>query len=81
MPLSFDKDEYNVTATDVAFFYYDHHSNTDMFIKLQPLPFSLTIERYIESTGIATGTFEGSVYTPDRATTYISDGRFMVKLK
>ncbi len=81
LPLPFDKDQFNITTNNVAFYYYDHNSTTDMFIRLSPLPFSLTVSSYIKSTGIATGTFEGVVYTPDADTTRITNGRFKVRLQ
>lgn len=76
----FDEDKHNITSNDVAFYYYDHKGSTDMFIKLPPLPFSLTVNSYIKSTGIATGTFEGVAYKRNGDTTHITNGRFMVKL-
>lgn len=81
LPMPFTDDKYQVTSNTVAFYYYDHTSTTDMFIKLPPLPFSATVESYIQSTGIATGTFEGLVYKADGDTTHIRNGKFKVRLQ
>ncbi len=80
MPVPLDKDKSNITTHNVAFYYYDHKGSKDMFIKLNPLPFSLTVSSYVKSTGITTGTFGGTVYKADGSTTQITGGRFMVKL-
>ena len=81
LPFAFNANKFNVETDKVAFYYYDHRGNTDMFIKLPPLPFSVTIQSYFTATGITTGTFKGAVYKPNGDTTYISDGRFKVTLK
>lgn len=76
----FDEDKFNITTNNVAFYYYDHNSSSDMFIKLSPLPFSLTVNSYIQATGVATGTFGGIVYKSNGDTTHITSGRFKIKL-
>jgi hypothetical protein len=80
MPVPFDEDKVNITTNRVAFYYYNHKGNKDMFIKLPPLPFSLTVNSYSKSTGITTGTFQGTVYKENGDSTHITNGRFMVKL-
>ena len=77
----FDHDMYNVTLTNVAFYYYDHHASQDIFIRYPEKPFSLTIQSFISSTRIMTGSFSGTVFKPNGDTAVISDGKFKIKLK
>lgn len=81
LPITFTEDKFQTTSSDVAFYYYDHKSTTDLFIKLPPLPFSVLIESYTHLTGIAIGTFQGVVYKRNGDTTTITDGKFKVRLK
>lgn len=77
----FDHDMYDVTFNEVAFYYYDHNASKDIFISLHEKPFSLTIQSFISSTRIMTGTFSGIVFKPNGDTAVISDGKFKIKLK
>ncbi len=80
LPVKFDENKYNITSNLVAFYYYDHHGTSDLFIRLTPLSFSVNVQSYIHLTKVVTGTFGGSVYKPDGSITQITDGRFKVKL-
>lgn len=80
-PIALDQDMYNITTNEVAFYYYDHHATQDIFIS-QPLkPFSVTLQSFIYATGIATGTFNGTVFKPNGDTAFIGEGKFKVKLR
>lgn len=81
LPISFDQDRENVIASHIALYYYNHNSPNDIFDSEPPYPFQFIIQSYSQSTGIATGTFSGTVYRPNGDTAHIEDGRFKVKLK
>ena len=76
-----DRDRADVTTSDVAFYYYDHHAPRDIFISLSTAPFFLTVKNFTYATGIATGTFEGIVYRANGDTAYVREGNFKIKLK
>jgi hypothetical protein len=75
-----DQDRYNLTTSSAAFYYYDHNATKDILISLPPGLFSVTIESFIYTTGIATGTFQGIVYKANADTAIVTDGKFKVKL-
>jgi hypothetical protein len=81
LPISLDHDMYNVYVSQPAFYYYDHNAPKDIFISLSLAEFSATIKSYISATGIATGTFSGTVFKPNGDTTFVSDGNYKIKLK
>ena len=81
LSIPFDEDKFNIKASHVAFYYYDHFSTQHLFISRQSPPFTLTIESYYAATRLATGTFKGVVYMPNNDTAFISEGRFKVRLK
>jgi hypothetical protein len=81
LPIAFDQDQYNITTTQAAFYYYDDHAAKDIFISLPTAPFSVTVESFIYSTGIATGTFKGTVFKANGDTTFIKEGKFKVKIR
>jgi hypothetical protein len=76
-----DQDRFNLTTSQTAFYYYDHHAVKDIFISLPAAPFSVTVVSFIYATGIATGTFNGTVFKANGDTAIITDGKFKVKLK
>lgn len=76
-----DRDRFNLTTDQTAFYYYDDHAVKDILISLLPAPFSVTVQSFIYATGIATGTFSGTVYKANGDTAIITDGKFKVKLK
>jgi hypothetical protein len=81
LPIILDKDRFNITTTKVAFFYYDHHATKDIFISQPTTLFSVTLQSFIYATGIATGTFNGTVFKPNGDTAFINEGKFEVKLR
>ena len=81
LPLVFDEDKFNITTNSAAFFYYDRTAAHDIFISQPAAPFSLTVDSFIYDTGIAIGTFSGTVFKPNGDQAYISDGKFKIKLK
>lgn len=76
-----DQDRYNLTTGQTAFYYYDNHAVKDILISLSTAPFSVTVQSFIYATGIATGTFSGTVYKANGDTAIVTDGKFKVKLK
>ena len=81
LPLALDGDRFNITTTKAAFFYYDNHAPKDIFISQPATLFSVTLESFIYATGIATGTFKGTVFKANGDTAVIKDGKFKVKVK
>lgn len=76
-----DQDRFNLTTVSAAFYYYDNHAAKDILISLAPAPFSVTVQSFIYATGIATGTFSGTVYKANGDTAVITAGKFKVRLK
>ena len=81
LPITLDEDRFDITTTKVAFFYYDKHAPKDIFISQPTTLFSVTIQSFIYATGIATGTFNGTVFKPNGDMVFISEGKFKVKLR
>ena len=81
LPIALNEDKFNITTTKVAFFYYDHHATKDIFISQPRTLFSVTLESFIYATGIATGTFNGTVFKPNGNMAFIGEGKFKVKLR
>ncbi len=81
LPISLDRDRFNIPISKVAFYYYDNNATKDILISLQAAPFSATIESFIYTTGIATGTFNGTVFKPNGDTAFVSGGNYKIKLK
>ena len=76
-----DGDKFDITTTRAAFFYYDHHAPKDIFISQPSTLFTVTIQSFIYATGIATGTFSGTVFKPNGDKASVSEGKFKVKLR
>jgi len=76
-----DRNRANLTTYRAAFYYYDHHAPKDILESLPSEPFSVTIQSFNYATGIATGTFGGTVYKANGDTTIVTDGKFKVLLK
>ncbi len=81
LPLPLDQDRFNLTTNEAAFYYYDNTASKDILISQQSAPFSVTVQNFIAATNIATGTFSGTVFKANGDTTFITEGRFEVKLK
>lgn len=73
------KDFFNLTATRVGLYYYDNIGPTYPFITQSGFTFSLVIDSYIHQTKIMTGSFSGTVFTPNGDATTLS-GKYKVKL-
>jgi len=80
LPVALDRDQYNLTTQQAAFYYYDHTGTADIFQSRHTAVFSVTVQSFIDATGIVTGTFSGTVYTASGDTAYISDGQFVAPL-
>lgn len=76
-----DRDRFNITTARAAFYYYDNHAAKDILISLPPAPFSVTVQSFIYATGIATGTFSGTVYKANGDTANIAEGKFKIIIK
>lgn len=74
-------DKHNVTISKVVFFYYDHNATAYVLMSQTGVGFTLTIDDYTESTGIATGTFSGGTFRANGAFVYVKEGRFKIKLR
>ncbi len=77
---SLNRDKNGLTINHTIFEYYDNTTNIDIF-NSGKLGFSLTIDTYEHSTGIAKGRFSGNVYTKDSTLVTIADGKFYIKFK
>lgn len=74
-----NKDLYNITSKEGAFYYYDNVGPSYVFIS-HVANFTITIDSYIHQTHLATGTFSGIVYKPNGDPTPITSGKFKVRL-
>jgi hypothetical protein len=74
-------DKHNVTINKVVFFYYDHNATAYVLMSQTGVGFTLTIDDYTESTGIATGTFSGGTFRANGAFVYVKEGRYKIKLR
>jgi hypothetical protein len=80
LPVALDRDQYNLTTERTAFYYYDHTASADIFQSRPTSIFSVTVQSFIESTGIVTGTFSGTVFKASGDSAYISEGQFIAPL-
>lgn len=76
-----NQDRYNLTTSQIEFYYYDNRAPKDIFSSQPEKVFSVTLESFIYSTRIATGKFSGTVFKANGDTAYIRDGRFKVYIK
>jgi hypothetical protein len=75
-----DQDRYNLSTDETAFYYYDHNSPDDILASRHTATFTVVVQSFIYATGIATGTFSGSVYTVKGDIVNITDGQFKASL-
>jgi hypothetical protein len=75
-----NRDKQNLHIDRVAFYCYDRVTPSYIFMSQNSNTFSVTIENYHHATGIATGTFGGTVFRANGAAASIDSGRFKVKL-
>jgi hypothetical protein len=80
-PFKLVGDVHNITTNKVAFYYYDHNATSYILISQTGVNFSLTVDSYIETTGIATGTFNGGTFRANGEFIFVKEGRFKVKLR
>jgi len=81
LPIALDQDRFNIITNRAAFYYYDNNAPKDIFISQATALFTVNLQSFIYATGIATGTFNGTVLKPNGDTAYIADGKFKVKLR
>lgn len=80
-PARLTGDTTNVHSTGVAFYYYDHNSADYILVSRHATGFNLTIDKYVQATGIATGTFNGGSFRANGDFVDIGEGKFTVKLR
>jgi hypothetical protein len=80
LPIPLDQERYNIASGISAFYSDDNTASQDIFITRQSTGFTVTVQSFILSTGIATGIFSGTVYKPSGDTVHITDGKFKAKL-
>lgn len=76
-----DRDRYNLTTTQIEFYFYDNNATKDILISQPQKTFSVTIGSFIYQTRIATGSFQGTVFKANGDTAFVSDGHFKVYIK
>lgn len=81
LPVAFDQDRFNITTTEAAFYYYDNHARKDNIYKSVCRTISVTVQSCIYATGIATGSFNGTVFKPNGNTAFIAEGKFKAKTR
>jgi hypothetical protein len=79
--LPLNQDRYNLTTTQVEFYYYDHNAPKNIFISQPQKTLSVTIQSFIYQTRIAIGSFTGTVFKANGDTAFINDGKFKVFIK
>ncbi len=80
-PVTLDAGRFNITATNTAFYYYDHNAPEDIMDSRPGEAFSVTIGSFIYATGIATGTFSGTVFKANGDSVFVHDGKYKVYIK
>ena len=80
LPVALDRDQYNLTTQQTAFYYYDHNAPADIFQSRHTAVFSVTVQSFIDATRIVTGTFGGTVFAANGDTAQISEGQFVAQL-
>lgn len=81
LPVPLDRNRYNITAERVAFYYYDNNSSKDILISAPEKVFTLTLQSFTLSTGIAIGTFSGTVFKANGDTAFVANGKYQVLIK
>ncbi len=80
LPVALDRDQFNLTTQQTAFYYYDHQATADIYDSRPTSVFSVTVQSFIYATGIVTGTFNGTVFTATGDSATITEGRFIAPL-
>lgn len=81
LPVPLDRNRSNVVANLAAFYYYDNNATTDIFDSKPERPFKVTVESFNISTGIAVGSFSGTVFKANGDTSVVKNGRYKVLIK
>ncbi len=81
LPVPLDRDRYNITAERVAFYYYDNNATKDILISMPGKTCTVTVKSFTLSTGIAIGTFSGTVFKANGDTALIANGKYKVLIK
>lgn len=76
-----DRNRSKLVADRAAFYYYDNNAPNDIFDSQSERPFTVTVQDFDISTGIATGTFKGTVFRANGDTAVIKEGRYKVQIK
>jgi hypothetical protein len=74
-----NKDQSNLTASQASLEYYDNITMDDILQSKRSNFFSLTIDNYVLQTGVASGTFNGSVFDKNGNIIKVDAGKFSVK--
>lgn len=75
-----NRDIRNLTLYYNAFYFYERVTPSDIYVSRQNNPFIVKIESYDHLNKIATGTFEGNVFSSNSSGARITNGKFKVKL-
>jgi len=81
LPVALDRDRFNITTTQAAFYYYDHNAPEDILDSRSEAVFSISVGSFIYATGVATGTFSGKVFKANGDTVIVSEGNYKVYIK
>lgn len=81
LPVALDRDRFNITTTQAAFYYYDHNAPEDILDSHSEAVFSVSVGSFIYATGVATGTFSGTVFKANGDTVIVSEGNYKVYIK
>jgi hypothetical protein len=75
-----DRDLSNIATEQGSFYYYDNPGQSFLFMNISNTPFNFIIDSYNHQTHVAVGTFSGIVRDKNGGSTFISSGKFKVKL-
>lgn len=75
-----DRDRFGLTTDTTAFYYYDHNSPNDILASRHSAVFTVTVESFINATGIVTGSFAGTVFTAKGDSVHITNGQYKASL-
>lgn len=81
LPVKIDRDLQMISASSVAFYYYDNVKPSSIFISQSNNGFIFTVDSYSHQTKLASGRFSGVVLREDSSISRISNGKFAVELK
>lgn len=76
-----NRDRQNLHINRAAFYCYERVTPSYIYMSQSSAAFSVIIESYVHSTGIAVGSFRGTVFRTNGAAASIDSGRFRVQLR